>query len=119
MTSYTHGKADALMNDMDYDEAVTDFKAALEGVHGEQANEIQMKLREANQKRNEWNGGEKNHRYNEHTGHPDGQLQKKKKDKQKNGTPSIYLARALMGCAQLVLHHFPLESITSCSLHLC
>jgi len=65
-------RADALMNDMDYDEAVTDFKAALEGVHGEQANEIQMKLREANQKRDEWNGGEKNHRYNEHTGHPDG-----------------------------------------------
>jgi len=65
-------RADALMNDMDYDEAVQDFKASLEGVQGEQANEIQMKLREANQKRDEWNGGEKNHRYNERTGFPEG-----------------------------------------------
>ena len=62
----------ALSKDMDYDEAVSDFKAALELVHGDERREVQQKLHQMEQKKDEWNGGQKDMRYNERNGFPDG-----------------------------------------------
>ena len=39
---------------------------------GDAKNEAEGKLREAQQKKEEWNGGKKDHFYNEHRGFPDG-----------------------------------------------
>mmetsp|Transcript_25944 Transcript_25944/g.39263 ORF Transcript_25944/g.39263 Transcript_25944/m.39263 type:complete len:651 (-) Transcript_25944:208-2160(-) len=67
-------RAEALMLDDDYDEAVTDFRMAFDMMDDddEQKREVHHKLQNAMQQQSLWNGGEKDHRFNEHTGYPDG-----------------------------------------------
>jgi len=68
-------RAEALMLDDDYDEAVQDFRMALDLTSDEdveQKRDLHHKLQNAQQQQSLWNGGEKDHRFNEHTGHPDG-----------------------------------------------
>ena len=67
-------RAEALLLDMDYDEAVQDFRAALDLVpdDAEEKRELQHKLQSTMRQQSAWNGGVKNHRFNEHTGYPDG-----------------------------------------------
>lgn len=62
------------MLDDDYDEAVTDFRMAFDMMDDddEQKREVHHKLQNAMQQQSLWNGGEKDHRFNEHTGYPDG-----------------------------------------------
>jgi hypothetical protein len=62
---------------MDYDEAVSDFRAADNLVpedrdNMEEKRELQQKLQQAMRQQSLWNGGEKDFRYNENTGYPDG-----------------------------------------------
>ncbi|KAL9188367.1 hypothetical protein ACHAXT_006745 [Thalassiosira profunda] len=69
-------RAEALMLDMDYDEAVSDFRAAFDLVPDDdqtgEKRELQQKLQQAQHQQKLWNGGEKDYRYNENTGYPDG-----------------------------------------------
>ena len=52
--------------------AVDDLRLALDYLSGDAKNQAEAKLREAQQKKDEWNGGRKDHFYNEHRGFPDG-----------------------------------------------
>jgi tetratricopeptide (TPR) repeat protein len=70
-------RGEALLLDMDYDEAVQDFRAALELVpddkdHMEEKRELHHKVQQVNQQKDLWNGGVKDYRFNENTGYPDG-----------------------------------------------
>lgn len=71
-------RAEALLLDMDYDEAVNDFRAAFalvpenEQAHVQEKRELNQKLQQAMHQQKLWNGGDKDQRYNEHTGYPDG-----------------------------------------------
>ena len=62
---------------MDYDEAVSDLRAAFDLVPEDQDNmqekrQLQQKLQQAMHQQKLWNGGEKDYRFNENTGYPDG-----------------------------------------------
>ena len=62
---------------MDYDEAVSDLRAAFDLVpedaeHLTEKRELQYKLQSAMREQALWNGGQKDNRFNEHTGYPDG-----------------------------------------------
>eukprot|EP00584_Thalassiosira_punctigera_P022708 CAMPEP_0172573142 /NCGR_PEP_ID=MMETSP1067-20121228/136037_1 /TAXON_ID=265564 ORGANISM="Thalassiosira punctigera, Strain Tpunct2005C2" /NCGR_SAMPLE_ID=MMETSP1067 /ASSEMBLY_ACC=CAM_ASM_000444 /LENGTH=679 /DNA_ID=CAMNT_0013365739 /DNA_START=346 /DNA_END=2385 /DNA_ORIENTATION=+ len=71
-------RGEALLLDMDYDEAVSDFREAFNLVpeddreRAEEKRELHHKLQEAMHKQEMWNGGKKDQRFNEHTGYPDG-----------------------------------------------
>jgi len=67
-------RADALVQDMDYDEAVSDYRSAFDLVSegSEEKRELHMKLQQAMRQQEDWNGGKKDHFYNEHRGFPDG-----------------------------------------------
>lgn len=68
-------RAEALLLDMDYDDAVQDFRAAFDLVpddDGEQKRELQHKLQQTMHQQEMWNGGKKDYRFNENTGYPDG-----------------------------------------------
>jgi tetratricopeptide (TPR) repeat protein len=70
-------RAEALLLDMDYDEAVNDFRAAFDLVPEEKENledkrELQHKLQQAMHQQELWNGGKKDFQFNEKTGYPDG-----------------------------------------------
>jgi hypothetical protein len=69
-------RAEALLLDMDYDEAVQDFRAAVELVPEDdetgEKRELNHKLQSTMQQQAAWNGGQKDHRFNEHTGYPEG-----------------------------------------------
>ena len=70
-------RAEALLLDMDFDEAVSDLRAAFDLVpedqeHMQEKRELQQKLQQAMHQQKMWNGGEKDHRFNENTGYPDG-----------------------------------------------
>ena len=70
-------RGEALLLDMDYDEAVQDFRAAFDLVaedkeHMQEKRELQYKLKQTQQQQELWNGGLKDMRYNENTGYPDG-----------------------------------------------
>ena len=62
-------RADALLLDDGYAEAVSDLKTAMDLFPTE---ETQQKLGEANQRKEAWNGGQKDFYYNENNGFPDG-----------------------------------------------
>jgi len=70
-------RGEALLLDMDYDEAVQDFRAAFDLVPEDQHNmqekrELQHKLQQTQRQQDLWNGGVKDMRFNENTGYPDG-----------------------------------------------
>jgi len=71
-------RAEALLLDMDYDEAVADFRAALDLLpedspdSAEEQNSLRHKLQETMHRQELWNGGKQDQRYNEHTGFPEG-----------------------------------------------
>jgi len=67
-------RAEALLLDMDYDEAVQDFRAAFDLVpdDDETKRELHHKLQQTIRQQELWNGGQKDQRFNEHTGYPDG-----------------------------------------------
>lgn len=69
-------RAEALMLDMDYDDAVNDFRAAFDLVPEDdetgEKRELHHKFQQAIHQQKLWNGGEKDMRYNENTGYPDG-----------------------------------------------
>jgi len=69
-------RAEALLLDMDYDEAVSDFRTAFDLVPEDdetgEKRELHQKLQQAMHQQKLWNGGEKDYRYNENTGYPDG-----------------------------------------------
>ena len=69
-------RAEALLLDMDYDEAVSDFRVAFDLIPEDdetgEKRELHQKLQEAMHQQKLWNGGEKDYRYNENTGYPDG-----------------------------------------------
>lgn len=69
-------RGEALLLDMDYDEAVQDFRAAFDLVPEDddtgEKRELHMKLQSTIRQQELWNGGLKNHQFNEHTGYPDG-----------------------------------------------
>jgi len=68
-------RAEALLLDMDYDEAVSDFRVAFDLVPDddkEQKRELNHKLQSTMRQQEAWNGGKQTHQYNEHTGHPNG-----------------------------------------------
>lgn len=70
-------RANALLLDMDYDDAVSDLRAAFDLVPEDQENiqekrELQQRLQQAQHQQQLWNGGVKDQRFNEHTGYPDG-----------------------------------------------
>jgi tetratricopeptide (TPR) repeat protein len=69
-------RAEALLLDMDYDEAVSDFRIAFDLVPEDdetgEKRELHQKLQQAMHQQKLWNGGEKDYRYNENTGYPDG-----------------------------------------------
>ena len=67
-------RAEALLLDMDYDEAVTDFRAVFELTpdDSEEKGQFQQKLKETMHQQEMWNGGKKDWRFNEGTGYPDG-----------------------------------------------
>lgn len=62
---------------MDYDEAVQDLRAAIElipvdDVDPTEKRELEHRLRSTMHQQGLWNGGQKDGRYNENTGFPDG-----------------------------------------------
>ena len=67
-------RGEALLLDMDYDEAVQDFRAAFDLVPDddehfrEEKRELHHKLQSTMQQQSAWNGGEKDMRFNENTG---------------------------------------------------
>ena len=70
-------RGEALLLDMDYDEAVQDFRAAFELVPEDQENmqekrELHHKLQQTQRQQELWNGGVKDYQFNENTGYPDG-----------------------------------------------
>eukprot|EP00537_Pseudo-nitzschia_pungens_P005953 CAMPEP_0172360826 /NCGR_PEP_ID=MMETSP1060-20121228/4780_1 /TAXON_ID=37318 /ORGANISM="Pseudo-nitzschia pungens, Strain cf. cingulata" /LENGTH=652 /DNA_ID=CAMNT_0013082915 /DNA_START=36 /DNA_END=1994 /DNA_ORIENTATION=+ len=70
-------RGEALLLDMDYDEAVQDFRMAFDLVpedeeHMEEKHELNQKLQQTKHQQELWNGGVKDMRFNEHTGYPDG-----------------------------------------------
>ncbi len=70
-------RGEALMLDMDYDEAVQDFRAAFDLVpedqeHMQEKRELQYKLQQTQRQQDLWNGGTKDYQFNENTGYPDG-----------------------------------------------
>lgn len=68
-------RAEALMLDFDYDEAVQDFRAAFDLVPDDDQMEkrtLQQKLQAAMQQQELWNGGKMDFRFNEKTGYPNG-----------------------------------------------
>jgi len=66
-------RAEANMLDDSYDDAVNDYRSAMElAGGGEDKRELQMELNKASRQRDSWNGGQKDHYYNEHNGFPDG-----------------------------------------------
>jgi tetratricopeptide (TPR) repeat protein len=69
-------RAEALLLDMDYDEAVSDFRIAFDLVPEDdetgEKRELHHKLQQAMHQQKRWNGGEKDYHYNENTGYPDG-----------------------------------------------
>ena len=70
-------RGEALMLDMDYDEAVQDFRAAFGLVpedqeHMQEKRELQHKLQQTQRQQDLWNGGTKDYQFNENTGYPDG-----------------------------------------------
>jgi len=69
-------RGEALMLDMDYDEAVQDFRAAFDLVPDDdktgEKRELQIKLQQTKQQQDLWNGGQRDQRFNEHTGYPEG-----------------------------------------------
>lgn len=70
-------RGEALLLDMDYDEAVQDFRIAFDLVpededHIEEKREVHHKLQQTIRQQELWNGGQKDMRYNENTGFPDG-----------------------------------------------
>jgi tetratricopeptide (TPR) repeat protein len=70
-------RAEALLLDMDYDEAVSDLRAAFDLCpedkdHMQEKRQLQQKLQQAMHQQKLWNGGEKDYRFNENTGYPDG-----------------------------------------------
>lgn len=70
-------RGEALLLDMDYDEAVQDFRAAFDLVpedqeHMQEKRELNQKLQQTMHQQKLWNGGEKDMRFNENTGFPDG-----------------------------------------------
>ena len=73
-------RAEALLLDLDYDDAVNDFRTAFhlteldtnDRENMQEKQELNHKLRQAEHQQKLWNGGEKDQRYNEHTGYPDG-----------------------------------------------
>ena len=69
-------RAEALLLDMDYDEAVSDLRVASDLVPEDdetgEKRELHQKLQQAMHQQKLWNGGEKDYRYNENTGYPDG-----------------------------------------------
>jgi len=69
-------RAEALLKDMDYDEAVQDFRSAVDLVPDDdetgEKRELNHKLQSTMQQQKAWNGGQQDHRYNEHTGYPNG-----------------------------------------------
>jgi len=67
-------RAEALLLDMDYDEAVQDFRAAFDLTPDdhEDKRELNHKLQSSIREKEMWNGGMQNNRYNEHTGFPNG-----------------------------------------------
>ena len=70
-------RAEALLLDMDYDEAVQDFRAAVDLVpeddeHQGEKRELNHKLQQTQQQQGLWNGGTKDMRFNANTGYPDG-----------------------------------------------
>jgi len=70
-------RAEALLLDMDYDEAVQDFRAAFDLVPEDKENmeekrELNHRLQQTKRQQELWNGGVKDMRFNENTGYPDG-----------------------------------------------
>jgi len=69
-------RAEALLLDMDFDEAVNDFRVVFNMIPEDdqtgEKHELHQKLQQAMHQQKLWNGGEKNQRYNENTGFPDG-----------------------------------------------
>jgi len=69
-------RAEALLLDMDYDEAVQDVRAAFDLVSDDdktgEKRELQQKLQQTIHQQEMWNGGKKDQRFNDHTGYPDG-----------------------------------------------
>ena len=67
-------RAEALMLDMDYDEAVNDFRSAFDLVpdDDEEKRELNQKLQQAMHQKKLWNGGEMDYRYNPDNGFPEG-----------------------------------------------
>jgi len=70
-------RAEALLADMDYDEAVQDYWAANhltpeDAEHMQEKRELNQKLQQTKHQQELWNGGLKDMRFNENTGYPDG-----------------------------------------------
>mmetsp|Transcript_19774 Transcript_19774/g.29947 ORF Transcript_19774/g.29947 Transcript_19774/m.29947 type:complete len:665 (+) Transcript_19774:96-2090(+) len=70
-------RAEALLADMDYDEAVQDYWAAdrltpEDAEHLQEKRELNQKLQQTKHEQELWNGGLKDMRFNENTGYPDG-----------------------------------------------
>lgn len=69
-------RAEALLLDMDFDEAVNDLRAAFDLVPEDdqtgEKRDLHQRLQQAMRQKDIWNGGVKDHRFNENTGFPDG-----------------------------------------------
>ncbi|VEU36728.1 unnamed protein product [Pseudo-nitzschia multistriata] len=70
-------RAEALLLDMDYDEAVGDFRMAFDLVPETQEtmqekHELNQRLKQTQRQQELWNGGVKDYQFNENTGYPDG-----------------------------------------------
>ena len=67
-------RAEALLLDMDYDEAVQDIRAAFDLTpdDADDKRELHHKLQSTMHQQEMWNGGKKDYRFNENTGYPDG-----------------------------------------------
>ena len=67
-------RAEALVLDMNYDDAVADFRAAFDIVPeaAEEKRDLHQRLQQAVRQQEDFNGGKKDHFYNEHRGFPDG-----------------------------------------------
>lgn len=69
-------RGEALILDLDYDEAVSDFRAAFDLVPDDdetgEKRELHQKLQSTIRQQEMWNGGKKDFRFNENTGYPDG-----------------------------------------------
>ncbi|KAL7536922.1 hypothetical protein ACHAXR_007471 [Thalassiosira sp. AJA248-18] len=69
-------RAEALLLDMDYDEAVNDLRTAFDLIPEDddtgEKRELHQKLQQAMHQQKLWNGGEKDYQFNENTGYPDG-----------------------------------------------